>query len=216
MKPQDSDPMQAEASGHWEELHASPRLAQHAAIYTWLAGRISSGWVLDLGCEYGFGSLLIAESNPQLLVTGMDVDVPSLRYAKKTQSAGRLHWVSADAHVLPLASECLSGIYLINLLNMVGEPVRVLSEVWRTLKPGGVAIVGLPAAGGPENRTPKPEHLEQLVLTMESLFAEVIQPASICGSIPSFPPQSFVLDQPTSPWVAFCRKGQIAGEMNSQ
>lgn len=192
--------------GFWRALHDDDRLALHSTIYTWPAAQMQDGWVLDLGCEYGIGSLLIAESNPKLQVFGLDVDLPALRYSQRESSGGSIPWVNADASALPLASESLSGIYLINLLNLVEEPARILSEVWRTLKPAGIAVIGVPReADRPADRA----DTQQLAAEIEALFAEVLYPEAISGTIPSFPSRSFRLNEPTSPWIAICRKDPI-------
>jgi SAM-dependent methyltransferase len=194
-------------SEYWETLHESPRLALHATIYTSLAGQISPGWVLDLGCEYGLGSLLVAETNPKLHVLGMDVDLPALCYSFGGPADGGIPRVNADAYRLPLASESVAGVYVVNLLHMVQESGGIVSEVWRVLKSGGIGIISIPGEDGLADGPCGLRSVEQLAPRIEALFAEVIYPVEICGRIPSFPSQSFRLNQPTSPWIALCRKG---------
>ena len=194
-------------SEFWARLHESPGLALHAAIYTSMAERIAPGCVLDLGCEYGLGSLLLAETNPRLRVAGVDVDLPGLRYSQKTlHDAGRLERVNADARGLPVDSGSVSGVYLINLLHLLPEPARILSEVCRVLTPDGVAIIsvprGDPLASGPHGAN----FMQQLAAQTQALFADVEFPVEILGQLPSFPAQSFRLDGPNSPWIARCQK----------
>jgi SAM-dependent methyltransferase len=194
-----------DSSGLWEALRDSENMALHAAMYSWPAERIPPGWVIDLGCEYGIGSLLIAEANPALRVTGVDVDLPVLRYSRETLLAEGMLRVNGDGFRLPMASESVSGIYLINLLHLVPEPEGVLFETWRTLMFGGVAIIGLPRE---ELRQADPRGFAatELASHIESLFSEVFIPSEICGHIPALPTRSFALDQKTSPWIACCTK----------
>jgi ubiquinone/menaquinone biosynthesis C-methylase UbiE len=208
MQPETHTVQRAGTSEYWQAIHSSPRLAVHAAIYTWMAGQLPAGWVLDLGSEFGFGSLLISETNPSLHVIGVDVDLSALRYSRRTLFISRL--INADAHMLPFNSECLSGICLINLFNMLEEPDKVVSEVWRVLKPGGMAIVSIPAEGMCRHGQPDPQRSEQLVATLKSCFTEVITPEAIQGSLPSFPTETFFINQPASLMVAFCRKAPHA------
>jgi len=195
-----------DVSAFWQTIYDSERLALHAALYTWPAGQIQPGWVLDLGSECGFGSALIAETNPNLQVLGIDLDLPALRYARTMTARQRALQVNASAFRLPVASESFSGIYAINLLHLLEEPCEALFEVWRTLKSGGAAIISVPwednGEAGPCHSWP----LGQLALRIADLFSDVICPHEICGQLPSFPVQSFRLGEGASSWVALCRK----------
>jgi len=206
--PESSTPVRTSAgiSGFWRILHDTERLALHAALYTWPAGQIPPGWVLDLGSECGFGSLLIAETNPSLRVLGIDLDLPALRYSQSIDFHERTSRVNANAFKLPVASESFSGIYVINLFHMLEEPCRVLFEVWRALKSGGMAIVSIPREDSGEAGPCNSQPIGQLALRIADLFSDVICPDEICGQLPSFPPQSFRLDERASAWVALCRK----------
>lgn len=187
-------------------MHDTERLALHATIYTWAARQIQPGWVLDLACEYGIGSLLIAETNPKLSVLGMDLDLPALGYSLGIPDKKKIPWVNASGYKLPIASESLTGICLINLLHLVENTTAVMLEASRTLKPGGVAVLSLPQADSWEKGQSRSPLIKQLSLEMECLFSEVIYPNEIYGQLPSYPPQTFVLEKLVSPWIAFCRK----------
>ena len=193
-------------SKFWRALNDTERLALHATIYTWAAEQMRPGWVLDLGCEYGFGSLLIAETNPNLQVLGMDLDFSALGYSQDVPCKEKIPWVNASGHKLPIASESFSGVYLINLLHLVEDTAAVLSEARRALKSEGVAILSIPQNDSQETGQSRSPLIKQLELEINDLFSEVIYPNKICGQLPSFPPQTFLLDQQASIWIAFCRK----------
>lgn len=181
-------------------MHDTQRLALHATIYTWAADQTPPGWVLDLGCEYGFGSLLIAQTNPKLQVLGMDLDLAAIQYSQHLSFHASIPCLNADAANLPIAAGSLSGIYLINLLHWVREPGRVLSEVQRALKIGGIAVISIPLMGAGEL-------VQELKTEIEARFSRVTFPQEIYGQIPSYPPQSFLIDQQHCTWIALCRKG---------
>jgi SAM-dependent methyltransferase len=190
----------------WRDLHHSPSLARHAALYTWAAQLISEGWVLDLGCEYGIGSLLIPETNPHLQVLGIDTDLSALSYGEGVPSKEKIAWVNANGNKLPIASGTFSGIYLINLLHLVEDTTTLLLETQRTLKSNGVAILSIPRNHSMEAGPGKSPLIKQLEMELNGLFSEVIYPDEICGQIPSFSPQTYRIDQHPSIWVAVCRK----------
>lgn len=198
--------MNTSLSSYWMALHDTEHLALHATIYTWAAAQIAPGQVLDLGCEYGFGSLLIRETNPSLQVLGLDLDLAAIRYSQGLGFMQRIPRVNADASKLPLASGSLSGVYLINLLHMTEEPNSVLSEAERVLQVGGAAIISIPREDlGPAGYSSS-RFIQQMEVEINARFSRVMYPRRICGQLPSFPPQSFLLDQRASTWVAICRK----------
>jgi SAM-dependent methyltransferase len=182
----------------WKTLHDDENLALHAAMYTWPARRIERGRVLDLGCEAGFGSLLISNANDGLKVVGIDLDLAALRYSRNMVGKRGVLCVQADANGLPVATESFSGIYLIHLLHLVEEPGRILSEARRALVPGGLAIVSAP---GDEARL-----AGQLKSAMHGEFAEVFYPDEIRGQLSHYPAQTFRMDRWASAWMAVCRK----------
>jgi SAM-dependent methyltransferase len=199
--------MNANISTYWTALHASQRLALHASIYTWAAEETPPGWVLDVGCEYGFGSLLIAQANTRLQVLELDIDLAAVQYTQHFPFRIRGPRVNADASDLPLVTEGFTGIYLINLLHLVKEPIHILTEVKRALRPGGVAVLSVPLEGLSKTTCGSSKLIQEVESEINRLFSVVIYPREIHGHVPSFPPQSFRLDQHKSIWIALCRKG---------
>lgn len=199
--------MNANISTYWTALHNTQLLALHASIYTWAAEETAPGWVLDVGCEYGFGGLLIAQANTKLQVLELDIDLAAVQYTQHFPFQIRGPRVNADASDLPVVTEGFTGIYLINLLHMVKEPIRILSEVKRALKPGGVAVLSIPLESPSEPTSDSSKLIQEVQSEINRSFSVVIYPQEIHGHIPSFPPQSFLLDQHNSIWIALCRKG---------
>jgi SAM-dependent methyltransferase len=196
----------AGAAQFWRTVHGTERLGLHAALYTWPAAQIAPGWVLDLGSEYGFGSLLITELNQVLRIASMDLDAAGLRYSQATSGNGRMAQVQADARRLPVAPECFTGIYLIHVLHLVQGLDRVLSEVRRALKPGGLAVVSLPYFES-DNVDEQVDHQSgSIKAALGEFFSEVDCPAEIRGQLPSLPSQVFRLDAQAAAWLALCRK----------
>jgi SAM-dependent methyltransferase len=193
-------------SKFWKALHNSPHLTLHATLYTWAAENMQPGWVIDLGCEYGFGSLLIADINPKLRVLGMDLDFTALCYSQDMPGKEKIPWINANGFKLPIASGIISGVYLINLLHLTEEPGTMVSEVRRVLNSEGVAIVSIPQRDTRESNQHRSQFIDRLKKELTDQFPEVICPSSIRGRIPSFPPQSFNLDQADSTWTAICLK----------
>lgn len=95
-------------------------------------------WVLDLGC--GTGRLLqrLAKSFPQLYGVGLDASREMLRQARQKSRpyAPRLIYIEGDAADLPTANSQFDAVFNTISFLHYPEPRPVLSEVYRTLKPG--------------------------------------------------------------------------------
>lgn len=92
--------------------------------------------VLDVGC--GAGLLSNPMSEWGLEVTGLDASAESLRIAQKFDTTGRVKYVPGDAYALPFADRSFDAVTAMDFLEHVSEPERVLDEVARVLRPGGL------------------------------------------------------------------------------
>jgi SAM-dependent methyltransferase len=52
--------------------------------------------------------------------------------------------ITANAEHLPLASETISGVICISVLEHTQYPQKIIEEIWRCLKPGGKAFISVP------------------------------------------------------------------------
>ncbi len=178
----------------------------HATLYAWAAKQLQSGRVLDVGCEYGFGSALAAESNPGVQVLGMDLDYAALRYSKKNLFIEELPLVNADVNNIPFYAETFSGVFLINLLHLVEEPERVLLDTCRILKTRGAAFISVPMDHRGMSVENQSKYIKQLELLINDYFSEVVYPDRIFGQLPSYSSRSFQLAHEDSLWLVMCRK----------
>jgi len=95
-------------------------------------------WVLDLGC--GTGRLLerLAKTYPDLFGIGLDVSPEMLRQARKSRRhPHRLLYIEGDAADLPTADQQFDAVFNTMSFLHYPHPLKVLSEVYRTLKPQG-------------------------------------------------------------------------------
>lgn len=200
-----------------QAIRNSDTLALHAAVYAWGAAAMLSGRVLDLGCEYCFGSAIITETNPRLRVVSVDIDFPALDFAGQFYRGHSLTRVNAGAERLPLPAHSFAGIFLINLLHLVDHPAEVISEVKRALAPGGVAVMSIPPepffpAGISRRRV-----LDQVEGELFNVFYTVTYPMEITVSTPPYAGQVFSTNKAGEMWVAVCKKAPSnAGGLESR
>lgn len=193
-------------SPYWDAIQTSKKLALHATIYTWASSLISPGWVLDLGCEYGFGCQLIAASNPALHILGVDINSQYL-VDSANLSFPELHMrLNACGTLLPIPASSLSGVFLVNLLHLVDNPSAFIAETWRILCPGGAAVFSIPVNDCGQNDQDFRDLINKVDIELRSRSARIQVPAIISGYLPNYARLTFQLAPPCSPWIAFIRK----------
>jgi SAM-dependent methyltransferase len=123
--------------------------------------------VLDLGCRTGVLTSAFLDGND---VVGVDVDREALREARRRGI--ETVWADVDEG-LPLADESFDAVVAGELLEHVRFPERVVEEVRRLLRPGGLFVGSVPNSyrlksrlrflrGGTPQYMEDPTHLRML------------------------------------------------------
>ncbi|WP_261570423.1 class I SAM-dependent methyltransferase [Frankia gtarii] len=104
-----------------------------------VAPRLPGNRLLEIGVGTGLISRAFAERGRS--VVGVDLSARMLAHARG-RLPGRI--VRADAAALPLRTGSVDACLAVHVLHLVGDPARVLAEVARVLRPGGLlAVVGV-------------------------------------------------------------------------
>jgi ubiquinone/menaquinone biosynthesis C-methylase UbiE len=105
----------------------------------------TEGEAVDLGCGPGDLVLLLAEEAPQLRVDGVDLSEEMLaeatRRAKAAGLSSRVQFKKGDAARIPFPDRSLDLIVSTLSLHHWCDPVPVLDEIARVLKPGGAFLI---------------------------------------------------------------------------
>jgi SAM-dependent methyltransferase len=102
----------------------------------------AGGSVLDLGC--GTGELATAIAAAGLRATGCDISPEMLHRAAGSSGAVDLVPLDPGWQVLPFAPETFDAVVASSVLEYVDDPVAVLRECRRVLRPGGVMLCTVP------------------------------------------------------------------------
>lgn len=99
--------------------------------------------ILEVGSGVGAQTQILLRRFPSARLTCVDASPSQLARAALTLSenikAGQVSLVQADAAKLPFAPESFDGAFLCWILEHVNNPLQILKETHRCLKPGSVA-----------------------------------------------------------------------------
>lgn len=96
--------------------------------------------VLEIGCGHGIRSYEMATHFPQTKVSGLDVSSSLLNEAKE-MPLDNLQFVQGNAEALPFADGSQDFVYARLVFMHLKNPLKVMSEVKRILRPGGVFLI---------------------------------------------------------------------------
>jgi 2-polyprenyl-3-methyl-5-hydroxy-6-metoxy-1,4-benzoquinol methylase len=129
----------------WIETKASEAFFEQAPRYLDLATLIAAlgpRILLDVGCGSGYLAKLLKERLPHLIVHGVDCSLVALKRAR-----GAADWVwqvDLDKADLPIYPDQYDAVSCVEVLEHLYDPLHVLREIVRVLKPGGYAVVTVP------------------------------------------------------------------------
>lgn len=98
--------------------------------------------LLDIGCGTG---MLLEDLEKRGFAAGLDFSVVALEYCRNrgNTSLGR-----ADVRHLPVKSGSVDLITALDLVEHIQDDRGLMSEFYRVLKPGGIAVMSVPAHKG--------------------------------------------------------------------
>lgn len=111
-------------------------------IYTFMYERIPTVIrdrdVLEIAIGPGLLAKHVAPAARTMLAT--DYSDGMIAQAKKGDCPANLHFEVADAAKLPYANDSFDAVLIANALHIIPEPEKVLQEIDRVLRPGGILI----------------------------------------------------------------------------
>lgn len=97
------------------------------------------GRALELGC--GAGTYVRYLASRGYRAVGVDYAVSSLGRAAERDAAGVGVYVAADGYELPFAPASFDLVVCIGVLQALGHPERLLDEIARVVRPGGMLVL---------------------------------------------------------------------------
>lgn len=106
----------------------------------YLGERLATAKVLDVGCAGGTITALFAKSAESVL--GIDPDKEAIEQARRRYKARNLRFEAANALKLPWGGERFDLVVCNQVYEFVGNDIKLMAEIHRVLKPGGVCLFG--------------------------------------------------------------------------
>jgi len=107
------------------------------------------GLLLDLGTGPGYLPIELAKRSTQVRIIAIDLSRVFIRmaraHARRAGCNSKLHFEAGNAARLRFKAETFDGVISTGMLHALRDPVRILLECWRVLKPGREAWIYDPA-----------------------------------------------------------------------
>jgi ubiquinone/menaquinone biosynthesis C-methylase UbiE len=105
----------------------------------------TKGRILDAGCGFGETLILLGQSFPESVLTGIDLSDPLLDIARSSASSagvtGRIEFEKADVCSIPHPDKYFEVALNINMVHLVEHPVQMLDELERVLTDNGFLFI---------------------------------------------------------------------------
>ena len=106
-----------------------------------VAREVSGGRILDVGTGPGYLPLRISEVLPGSEVIGIDVSEDMIRVARKNAEGKNVKFLVGNANKMPFEDDSFDLVVSTGSLHHWRNPVNVLNEIYRVLRPGRKAFI---------------------------------------------------------------------------
>lgn len=115
---------------------------EHLHRYALAKEFIKNKIVLDIACGEGYGSNILAQDANSVI--GVDIDQETITHAIKKYQKKNLSFLQGSVENIPCAPHSFDVIISFETLEHTAEHTKMLEEIKRVLKPGGILIISTP------------------------------------------------------------------------
>lgn len=150
---------QADANRPWYDTQLAPVLASIPEVHDRLS--VPGARLLDVGAGGGWSSIALARAYPDAIVTGVDIDAPSVELARANAAASDVEVTFVHGDAATLDPQTIDVAFAFECIHDLPHPVQVLDAVRQVLVPGGPLVVMDEAVA--ETFTPGGDELERVM-----------------------------------------------------
>jgi ubiquinone/menaquinone biosynthesis C-methylase UbiE len=129
---------------HWhEQMQASDggepiQLPWYRSVFPYIRDNVY-GRVLEVGCGRGDFAIWLATKVPRLDITAIDFSEASIGIARRraVEACVTVNFSVSDAQSMDLPDKYFDHVISCECIEPVPQPVKMASEIYRVLKPGG-------------------------------------------------------------------------------
>jgi len=153
--------------------------------------------VLDIACGEGYGANLLSEKAS--LVTGVDKDDAVITNASARYKNQNLRFICGIAGDIPLPENEYDIVTSFETIEHVNDQPKMLAEIKKTLKPGGLLILSTPDKKNYSDKTGRrnPYHVkelyeQELMTLLKQYFSniKILKQRTILSSLVTAPEQT--------------------------
>ncbi len=100
--------------------------------------------ILEVGCGAGKFIFSLADEFPDAHFTGIDISNSAILKASQNNRRNNIHFSVADAQQMNFDEGSFDAIIVLDVLEHVNDPEKVIQDCYRFLKPGGVIHTFIP------------------------------------------------------------------------
>ena len=126
-----------------EAMRLEIKVDPEAWVHKYIAHRVSPGFkVLDVGCGPGVILREVADLDPTIHATGLEISPDRVRIAgDKHAESSRITFATGDAHAMQFASHSFDFVYSRMLFQYLPDKQSALAEIVRVCRPGGTVLL---------------------------------------------------------------------------
>ncbi len=100
--------------------------------------------VLEIGCGAGKFLFSLAELFPEKEYTGVDISGTAIEKASKINRSSKISFIEGNAEDLHFEEQAFDVIIILDVLEHLIDPQKLIDDCYRFLKPGGVIHTFIP------------------------------------------------------------------------
>lgn len=129
-----------------QEMAGQLMESEHRGRYWWAAQLAKGRKVLDAGCGTGYGADILAAAGAAS-VAGIDIAQEAVDSARKSFEGASTSFLVGDLRELPFDDHMFDLVVCFEVIEHLKEQERVIGELHRVLRAGGVLAISSPNRG---------------------------------------------------------------------